>query len=75
MGWIATLATGAAALALLLLAALLHARRRLSGVGLLPWDYVMIFCAIVLMAVATHGYHLWQEGWPWPWHSGDAALP
>jgi len=73
MGWIATILIAAVALAILLLAALMHARRGIGGAGLLPWDYLMILCAIVLIAAVTHGVHLWQEGWPLPWENWDSG--
>lgn len=72
MGWIATITIGLGALLFLLLAAILHARRSISGIGLLPWDYTMIICAIILIAAFTNGVNLWQQGWPLPWEAWDA---
>ena len=67
MGWNATFAAGAVALLLLGLSALLHAKRGIGRLSLLPWDYLLILSAILLLAVATHGVSLWKQGWPWPW--------
>lgn len=67
MGWIITLAAGAIALLLLLLSGFLHARRGIGRLSLLPWDYVMILSAIVLIASVAHAVTLWKNGWPLPW--------
>lgn len=67
MGWTATFAAGAVALLLLAASALLHARRGIGRLSLLPWDYLLILSAILLLAAAMHGVQLWRQGWPLPW--------
>ncbi len=67
MGWTATLAGGIAALLLLALSALLHARRGIGRLSLAPWDYLLILSAILLLMAIVHGIGLWRQGWPLPW--------
>lgn len=67
MGWTFTLVAGGLMLALLILAGRLHARRGIGRLSFLPWDYVMILSAILLVVIAAHGAILWRDGWPLPW--------
>lgn len=64
MGWTMTLTAGGLALALLLLAGRMQARRGIGRWSLVPWDYAMILAAIVLMAALAHAAVLWRDGWP-----------
>lgn len=67
MGWTVTFMAAAAALLLLLVAGRMHARRGLGRLSLLPWDYLMILSAVLLLMAVLHGVKLWREGWPLPW--------
>lgn len=62
MGFELTLAAAGACTALLLLAGFLNARRGLTGLSLVPWDYVMIVAAILLIACLGHLAMLWRDG-------------
>ncbi len=64
MGWTATLAGGGAALLVLVLAGLMNARRGIGRLSLVPWDYLMILSAILLLAALVHMGVLWRDGWP-----------
>ncbi len=64
MGWTATLAGAGAALALLLLSGFAQARRGIGRLSLVPWDYLMILAAILLLAALVHMAILWRDGWP-----------
>lgn len=61
--WTLTWLVAAVALALLLLAARMQARRGIDRLSLLPWDYAMIFAAILLMVTLAKGAILWRDGW------------
>lgn len=64
MGWQLTIAAGSAALVTLLLAGYLNARRGIGRASLVPWDYVMILAAVLLLATIVHAAILWRDGWP-----------
>ena len=64
MGWVGTLSGAAAALAVLLLSGFLHARRGIGRLSLIPWDYLMILAAILLIAAVVRMAVLWRDGWP-----------
>uniref|UniRef100_A0A7C4PEG6 Uncharacterized protein n=1 Tax=Anaerolinea thermolimosa TaxID=229919 RepID=A0A7C4PEG6_9CHLR len=64
MGWQLTAAAGVAALALLILSGAMQARRGIGRLSLLPWDYLMIAAAVMLLAVLAHAAVLWRDGWP-----------
>ncbi|MFN7398388.1 MAG: hypothetical protein ACK5SX_04815 [Sandaracinobacter sp.] len=66
MGWTATLAGAGAALAMLLLSGFLQARRGIGRLSLVPWDYLMILSAILLLAGLVRMAILWRDGWPLP---------
>ncbi len=57
------LALGAAIVSalVLLLAGFLNARRGISRLSLIPWDYVMIMAAIVLVAALAQLASLWRD--------------
>jgi hypothetical protein len=75
MGWTFTLSAGAGLLALLLLSARLQARRGIDRIhSLVPWDYVMILSAILLILLLAHGAILWRDGWPLPWETGGPPV-
>lgn len=64
MGWTATLSGAGAALALLVLSGFLQARRGIGRLSLIPWDYLMILSAILLIAAVVRMAVLWRDGWP-----------
>ena len=64
MGWTATLTGAGAALALLLVSGVLNARRGIGRLSLVPWDYLMILSAILLIAALVRMAILWRDGWP-----------
>ncbi len=64
MGWSTTLAGAGSALALLLLAGFLQARRGIGRLSLVPWDYLMILAAILLIMALVRMAVLWRDGWP-----------
>lgn len=66
MGWTIALAGAAAALLLLLLSGLMQARRGIGRLSLVPWDYLMILSAILLLAALVRIAVLWRDGWPLP---------
>ena len=70
MGWTFTLAAGLGLIALLLVAGRLHAQRGIGRLSFVPWDYVMILVAVLLIALFAHGAILWRDGWPMPWEAG-----
>lgn len=59
-----TLASGGFALGLLLLSGFLQARRGIGRLSLVPWDYLMILAAILLLATLVRMAILWRDGWP-----------
>lgn len=60
MGWTASWwALGIASL-VGLLSARLNARRGTSGLGLVPWDYLMLTAVVAWFAAAAHILHLWS---------------
>jgi hypothetical protein len=64
MGWNVTLAGAGLALALLLLAARMQARRGIGRWSHVPWDYAMILAALLLLGALGHAAVLWRDGWP-----------
>ena len=62
MGFQPTLIAAAICAMLLLLAGIFNARRGLSGLSLVPWDYVMILAAILLIVCLGHLAMLWRDG-------------
>jgi hypothetical protein len=64
MGWTVTLAGGGLALGMLLLSGFMQARRGIGRLSLVPWDYLMILSAILLLAALVHMAILWRDGWP-----------
>jgi hypothetical protein len=64
MGWSTTLAGAGAALMLLLVSGFLQARRGIGRLSLVPWDYLMILSAILLIACLGRIVILWRDGWP-----------
>lgn len=64
MGWSTTLVGAGAALVLLLVSGVLQARRGIGRLSLVPWDYVMILSAILLIAALARMAILWRDGWP-----------
>jgi hypothetical protein len=64
MGWTATLAGGGTALLMLVLAGAMNARRGIGRLSFVPWDYLMILSAILLLAAMVHMAILWRDGWP-----------
>jgi len=66
MGWTATLAGAGVALVMLLLSGFLQARRGIGRLSLVPWDYLMILSAILLLAGLGRMAILWRDGWPLP---------
>lgn len=61
MSLAATLAAIAVLALLLVASAILQSRRGLGGWSLLPWDYVMILSAILLLISLAHGATLWRD--------------
>jgi hypothetical protein len=59
-----TLAGAGAALTLLLVSGFLQARRGIGRLSLVPWDYLMILSAILLIACLARMGILWRDGWP-----------
>ena len=49
---------------LLLIAGYFNARRGLSGLSLIPWDYVMIAAAILLVVSLAQLAMLWRDSRP-----------
>lgn len=47
---------------MLLLAARMQARRGITRASLIPWDYIMILAAILLIVSAVHLAELWRDG-------------
>lgn len=66
MGWTMTLAGAGSALFILLLSGFLQARRGIGRLSLVPWDYLMILSAILLLAALVRIAVLWRDGWPFP---------
>jgi hypothetical protein len=64
MGWTATVWTAGSALGLLLIAGFLQARRGIGRLSFVPWDYLMILSAVILLATLVHMAILWRDGWP-----------
>jgi hypothetical protein len=64
MGWTATLAGGGFALGVLLVSGWMQARRGIGRLSLVPWDYLMILSAILLVAALARIAILWRDGWP-----------
>jgi hypothetical protein len=64
MGWTATLAGAGMALIMLVLAGAMHARRGIGRLSFVPWDYLMILSAILLLAALVRIAILWRDGWP-----------
>lgn len=64
MGWTLSLVAAAAALLVLVGAGFLQARRGIGRLSILPWDYVMISAALVLIGLLAHLAILWRDGWP-----------
>ena len=62
MGFQLTLIAAAICAMLLLMAGYFNARRGLSGLSLIPWDYVMIVAAILLVVCLGHMAMLWRDG-------------
>lgn len=62
MGFQITLVAAAICAAILLVAGWFNARRGLSGLSLVPWDYVMIVAAILLVVCLAHIAMLWRDG-------------
>lgn len=58
------MAGAGAALALLLVSGFLQARRGIGRLSLVPWDYLMILSAILLLAAIVRIAVLWRDGWP-----------
>lgn len=48
----------------LLIAGYFNARRGLSGLSLIPWDYVMILAAILLVVSLAQLAMLWRDTRP-----------
>lgn len=57
-----TLLIGAIALLLLIIAAFANRRRGIGRWSLVPWDYLLIAAAAVLLACAAHLAILWRDG-------------
>jgi hypothetical protein len=74
MGWTFTIAAAVGLVVLLFVAGRLHAKRGIGRLSFLPWDYVMIVAAVLLLAVAGHGAILWRDGWPLPWDTPASGL-
>jgi hypothetical protein len=70
MGWTLTLLGGGAALGLLLLSGFLQARRGIGRLSFVPWDYLMILSALLLLAAMVRIAILWRDGWPFPGAGG-----
>lgn len=64
MGWTATIIGGSLALAVLLLSARMNARRGIGRWSHVPWDYLMLLAAILLVITLAHAAILWRDGWP-----------
>jgi hypothetical protein len=64
MGWTATLAGAGAAVALLLISGFLNARRGISRLSFVPWDYLMILSVLLLILALVRMAILWRDGWP-----------
>ena len=64
MGWTFSLGATGAALFSLLLAGWMQARRGIGRFSLVPWDYVMIVSALLLLGLLAHLAILWRDGWP-----------
>lgn len=62
MGVKLTLMAAGLALFGLLLAGRSSRRRGIDGWSLLPWDYLMILFAAVLLAALAHLVLLWRQG-------------
>ncbi|WP_199554786.1 hypothetical protein [Sandaracinobacteroides hominis] len=62
MGWNATIFGGGIALALLILSARMNARRGIGRWSHIPWDYLLLLSAILLLAAVAHGAILWRDG-------------
>ena len=48
----------------LLLAGFMNSRRGISRVSLIPWDYVMIIAAIVLVVLLAQLATIWRDSQP-----------
>lgn len=66
MGWNLTLWGAGTALCLLLLSGVMQARRGIGRLSFVPWDYLMILSALVLLAALLRMAILWRDGWPFP---------
>lgn len=70
MGWSFTLWGAGTALGLLVLSLVLsgflQARRGIGRLSFVPWDYVMILSALLLLAALVRMAILWRDGWPFP---------
>jgi hypothetical protein len=62
----ATLALAGIALLLLMSSGFINARRGIGRWSLVPWDYVMMLAALLLIALAAHAAELWRDaGFGW----------
>jgi hypothetical protein len=61
MGWNGTFVSAGVALAVLLLAGWMNARRGIGRLSLVPWDYAMILSAIGLVLALVHLAGLWRD--------------
>lgn len=52
---------GAMALVAMIASGYAQARRGIGRWSLVPWDYVMIFAAVILLATAAHVLILWRD--------------
>lgn len=64
MGWTLSLVAAGAAILTLLVAGRMQARRGIGRLSLVPWDYVMILSALLLLGLLAHMAILWRDGWP-----------
>ncbi len=64
MGLAATLWGATAALALAIFAGWMNARRGIGRLSHVPWDYLMMLGAILLVVALAHAAILWRDGWP-----------
>lgn len=61
MDWAQSWWLFAAASALGLVSGIANARRGTSGLSLLPWDFILLTCAVAWLATAAHLLRLWVE--------------
>lgn len=64
MGWTLSLVAAGAAILTLLFAGRMQARRSIGRLSHVPWDYVMIMSALLLLGLLAHMAILWRDGWP-----------